>query len=119
MVATLALSLFVLSLLAALWKLFELYQTHFKVGSKSWNTYQLALRDELARFSPRGASAEEVRDFEEKEQRYTRRVALQLEQNLFPDEVERMRARVLEQRQRLETIQTYDALKQAIAEQEP
>lgn len=111
MVATLALSLFALSLLGASWKLSELYQAHFKVGSKPWNAYQLALRDELARFSPRGASAQEVQDFEEKEQCYMRRLALQLEQNLFPDEVERSRARSLEQRQWLEAARTYDALK--------
>ena len=102
-----------LSLALATWRLLGLYQSHFRVGSSPWNAHQIALREDLA-LSSRMASAQEMREFERKEQRYTRRLELQLEHNNFADEVERLRAKRLEQRRRLEIIQAYDTLRRDI-----
>ena len=106
MLGWVALGSLILSLLVATWKLVELYQAYFHVGSAPWNAHQLALREELARFSSRTASAEEVNEFELKEQRYVRRLELQLTHAIFADEVERRRAEMYEQRRRLEATQT-------------
>ena len=111
MVGFFVLGLFLLSLVLAAWKLTELYRVHFDIGSEPWNAHQVTLREELARFSSRFASKEEVRDFERREQAYLRRLELQLEHGNFADEVERLRAQRLEQGRRLEATQTYDALK--------
>ena len=111
MLSLLVLGLFTLSVVFALGKLFELYRAHFKVGSKAWNVYQIALREDLARFSGRTASAEEAHDFELKEQAYIRRLERQLEQNRFPDEIERRRAQAYRVRRRLEAAQAYETLK--------
>ena len=87
------LGLFTLSIGLALGKLLELYRAYFKVGSTAWNAHQIALREDLARFSARTASAEEQRDFELKERSYTRRLEQQIAHEHFPDEIERRRRR--------------------------
>ena len=112
MFGTLALGLFSLSLLFAAWKLFRLYQAHFSVGSASWNAHQIALREELARLSSHRASAEDAQAFALKEQRYIRRLELQLAHDVFPDEVERRRAERYEALRRLEDAQVFERLEE-------
>ena len=112
MTALLIFGVFTLSLLIAARTLMRLYQSHFVVGSAPWNARQIALRDDLAQFSPRTASAQEVSEFELKEQAYLRRLEQQLGAGVFADEVERLRAKRLEQARRLEASVVYDALKQ-------
>ena len=109
MFGALVLGLLILSLLLAGWKLFELYQTHFEVGSAPWNAHQIALREELARTSLSHEASGEARD--SKEQRYTRRLELQLAHNLFADEVERRRAERHAQWQRFEAAQALERLR--------
>ena len=112
MVALLIFGVFAVSLFMAVRTLVRLYRSHFTVGSEPWNDYQIALRDDLAAFSPRTASASEVRAFGAKEQAYVRRLELQLEAGVFTDEVERRRAERLGQTRRLEAARVYDALRQ-------
>ncbi len=111
MIGLLVFGALVLSLFAASWTLVRLYRTHVEVGSALWNAHQVALREDLAKFSSRAASAQEVREFEAKEQVYLRRLELQYEKDVFADEVERLRAERLGQERRLEATQAYDALK--------
>lgn len=112
MLGALALGLFALSLLLAAWTLFRLYQAHFSVGSASWNAHQIALREELARLSSHRASAEDAQAFALKEQRYIRRLELQLAHDVFSDEVERRRAKRYEALRRLEDVQVFERLKE-------
>ena len=112
MLGTLVLGLFALSLLLAAWKLLEVYRTHVNVGSAPWNAYQIALREELARLSSHRASAEDAQAFALKEQRYIRRLELQLAHDTFADEVERRRAKRYEALRRLEDVQVFERLKE-------
>ena len=111
MLGWLFLVLFALSFLFAAVKLIALYRAWFSVGSKPWNAYQIALRDDLARFSSRTASVEDARALRVKEERYMRRLERQYARGIFADDIEQRRAETLEQERKLRAAKVYDALR--------
>ena len=87
MVAFFLLSLLGLLLIFAGLELLSRYRAEAVVGSKEWNAYQVRLRDHL-----------DASPYEEDERRrevYERRLEAGAARNVFADEEERRRARVL------------------------